>query len=68
MMAKGGLEENLTRLFINFYREDKARTNVSENSGRRLLISEYIVKVCGMAISAENDNGLAIIITLPINK
>ena len=64
----GVLEGNLSRLFINFYREDKARTNTSENSGLGLSISEYIVKAHGGTILAENDNGLAIIITLPINK
>ncbi|WP_297421588.1 HAMP domain-containing sensor histidine kinase [Clostridium sp.] len=61
-------EENLERLFVSFYREDAARTNPSEGSGLGLSISEYIVKAHGGTIKAENMNGLAIIMTIPIDK
>ncbi|GAA0077784.1 HAMP domain-containing sensor histidine kinase [Clostridium sp. CTA-5] len=62
----GVLEENLSRLFVSFYREDVARTNSSEGSGLGLSIAEYIVKAHGGTIVAENINGLAITINLPI--
>lgn len=63
----GVLEENLSRLFVSFYREDAARTNTSEGSGLGLSISEHIVKAHGGKITAENMNGLIITITLPIS-
>ena len=62
----GVLEENLSRLFVSFYRGDAARTNPSEGSGLGLSISEHIVKAHGGKITAENMDGLAITITLPI--
>ena len=62
----GVLEENLSRLFVSFYREDVARTNPSEGSGLGLSISEHIIKAHGGTITAENMNGLVITITLPI--
>ncbi|NRV38336.1 signal transduction histidine kinase [Clostridium beijerinckii] len=64
----GVLEENLSKLFASFYREDQSRANSSEGSGLGLSICEYIIKAHNGTITAENDNGLAIIITLPINK
>jgi len=62
----GVLEENLSRLFVSFYRGDAARTNPSEGSGLGLSISEHIIKAHGGTITAKNMDGLAIIITLPI--
>jgi signal transduction histidine kinase len=62
----GVSEENLSRLFVSFYREDSSRTNPSEGSGLGLSIAEYIVKAHEGTIRAENMDGLAIIITLPI--
>jgi signal transduction histidine kinase len=62
----GVLEENLSRLFVSFYREDAARTNPSEGSGLGLSIAEHIVKAHDGAITAENMDGLVITITLPI--
>ena len=63
----GVLEENIPRLFVSFYRGDVARTNPSEGSGLGLSIAEYIVKAHGGTIVAENMDGLAITITLPIS-
>jgi signal transduction histidine kinase len=63
----GVLEENISRLFVSFYREDAARTNPSEGSGLGLSIAEYIIKAHNGTIIAENMDGLAIIITLPIS-
>jgi len=63
----GVLEENLLRLFVSFYRGDAARTNPSEGSGLGLSIAEYIVKAHDGTIIAENMDGLAITITLPIS-
>ena len=64
----GVLEENLSRLFVSFYRGDAARTNPSEGSGLGLSISEHIVKAHDGKITAENMDGLVITITLPIVK
>ena len=64
----GVLEENLSRLFVSFYREDSARTNPSEGSGLGLSIAEHIVKAHGGTITAENMDGLVITITLPIGS
>lgn len=61
----GVSEENLSHLFLSFYREDSSRTNPSEGSGLGLSIAEYIVKAHEGTIRAENMDGLAIIITLP---
>ena len=64
----GVLEENISRLFVSFYREDAARTNTSEGSGLGLSISEHIVKAHGGTINAENMDGLVITIALPISR
>lgn len=62
----GVLEENISRLFESFYREDLSRTNPSEGSGLGLSIAKYIIKAHNGKITAENRNGLAILIILPI--
>ena len=64
----GVSEETLTKMFDVFYRGDMSRGNTIKGSGLGLAISAKIVARMGGGIKAENANGLAIIIALPINK
>lgn len=59
-------EEMLPGLFKSFYRGDASRTNPNESSGLGLSIAERIVKAHNGSIEAQNKNGLAIIIKLPV--
>lgn len=63
--GKGVLEEELTNLFVSFYRGDISRTNPSEGSGLGLAIAKHIVEAHGGEIKAYNMNGLVIKIILP---
>ncbi len=58
-------EQDLSRIFESFYRVDKSRTNPGEGSGLGLAIVRQIVVAHGGELSAENDGGLAICISLP---
>lgn len=62
--------ETLPKIFDVFYRGDKARTSPDKGSGLGLSISAKMIKRFGGTIHAENGiaGGLAIIITLPIQK
>ncbi|MGX9135809.1 ATP-binding protein [Rummeliibacillus sp. JY-2-4R] len=62
--GKGVEEEKLTHLFEQFYRGDESRNKI-EGNGLGLYTSKYIVEEHGGTISAENQDGLKIIITLP---
>ena len=64
----GVSEEQISRLFDSFYRGDEARSNPSSGSGLGLSIAKMIVTAHGGNISAENDDGLAIVIELPIEQ
>jgi len=66
----GVTDEMLTKMFDVFYRGDEARNNPSKGSGLGLAISSKIIERFNGSIRAENvpDGGLAIIITLPIQK
>lgn len=64
----GVSEEQISRLFDSFYRGDEARGNPASGSGLGLSIAKMIVTAHGGKISAENDNGLAIVIELPIEQ
>ena len=64
----GVSEEQISRLFDSFYRGDEARGNPASGSGLGLSIAKMIVTAHGGKISAENDNGLAIVIELPIER
>ena len=63
--GKGVEEEELSNLFVSFYRGDAARTNPNEGSGLGLAIAKNIVEAHGGKIEAYNMDGLTINITLP---
>jgi len=58
----------LPKLFESFYRVDDARSNSTDGSGLGLSIAKHVIEKHGGKIYAENDNGLAIIIELPVEK
>ena len=60
--------ECLPKLFESFYRVDDARSNSTDGSGLGLSIAKHVIEKHGGKIYAENDNGLAIIIELPVEK
>lgn len=64
--GQGVPEEILPNLFTSFYRGDASRTNPTKSSGLGLSIAERIVKAHNGTIIAQNKNGLAIIIKLPV--
>ena len=59
---------DLNHLFDSFYRGDASRTKPDEGSGLGLAIVKQIIIDQGGKVFAENNNGLAIIIHLPIAK
>ena len=61
-------EEIIPNLFKSFYRGDASRTNSNGSSGLGLSIADRIIKAHNGTISAQNKNGLAIIIKLPITE
>ena len=66
----GVCDEMLTKMFDVFYRGDQSRNSPDKGSGLGLAISSKIIERFNGSIRAENvpDGGLAIIITLPIQK
>lgn len=64
----GVSEEKLSRLFDRFYRGDESRNHAIEGSGLGLTIAKRIVTANGGSISAESNNGLTIIIELPVEE
>lgn len=63
--GKGVDSDKLPHLFEQFYRGDESRNSKIDGNGLGLYTAKYIVKELGGNISAENYNGLKIIITLP---
>ena len=63
----GVSEEDLSKLFLRFYRGDASRTKPNEGSGLGLAISKHIIEAHGGEIMAYNRNGLTIKITFPKN-
>ena len=59
--------KSLTRIFDTLYREDKARSNVSDGSGLGLAVCRQIVELHGGMIWAQTnaEKGLSIFISLP---
>lgn len=64
--GNGVNNEMLSKLFESFYRGDPSRTNPSQGSGLGLAISKSIIEAHRGEIEALNNNGLMIIIKLPI--
>ena len=65
--GRGVPEEQLPHLFRQFWRGDQARRSQGgEGSGLGLYIVKYVVEAHGGTVTAENDGGLAVIITLPL--
>ncbi|MFB5762884.1 sensor histidine kinase [Paenibacillus medicaginis] len=64
----GVSDKQLLRLFDSFYRGDESRNNAAEGSGLGLAIARNIVNANNGKIYAKNDNGLAVIIELPVEK
>lgn len=61
-------EDCLERIFESFYRGDSARSHSENGSRLGLAVVREIIKGHGGAICAENRQGLALIITLPLAK
>lgn len=59
-------EESLTRIFDSFYRVETSREHAENGSGIGLAVVREIVKGHGGNITAQNQNGLAIKIELPL--
>lgn len=59
-------EESLDRIFESFYRVDGARSNTGEGSGIGLAVVKEIIMGHSGIVHAENHEGLAIIIHLPM--
>lgn len=64
----GVSDKQLSRLFDSFYRGDESRNNSADGSGLGLAIAKNIVVAHGGSITAENYNGLTVIIELPVEK
>ncbi|MGN1141428.1 MAG: sensor histidine kinase [Oliverpabstia sp.] len=60
--------ESLERIFDTFYRTDSARTHSGKGSGIGLAVVKEIIEGHGGYAYAENQQGLSIIIRLPIIK
>ncbi|MCH4889584.1 HAMP domain-containing histidine kinase [Acidaminobacter sp. JC074] len=59
-------DEKLESIFNQFYRGDESRSGTIEGSGLGLYVSQQIIERHGGEISAENNQGLSILIKLPI--
>jgi len=67
--GQGVPEEHLLRLFEQFWRGDEARsTKNGEGSGLGLHIVKYIVEAHGGFVTAKNNSGLQIKISLPCRE
>lgn len=67
--GQGMPEDKLPHLFERFWRGDESRgVKNSDGSGLGMYIVSYIVQAHGGHVSARNDGGLAVQITLPYRK
>ena len=62
----GVQKEQLERIFDSFYRGDASRTKPENGSGLGLAVVKSIVEGHGGKVSAYNDTGLCIFISLPL--
>ena len=60
--------ESLEQIFDSFYRVDDARTQSEKGSGIGLAVVKEIILGHGGKVRAENREGLAMIIHLPITR
>ena len=61
-------EEELEHIFVSFYRGDQARTNPGSGSGLGLAIVKQIAEGHGGTVYARNQQGLTVVIKLPVNR
>lgn len=61
----GVLNHEINYIFESYYRGDPSRTNPTTGSGLGLSIVKTVIAAHKGEVSAENDNGLRIIILLP---
>ncbi len=66
--GEGVSEASLEKLFLRFYREDSSRDRSSQGHGLGLAIAKQIIEGHNGTIEAQNDNGLKMILTLPLIK
>ena len=61
-------EDQIPRVFDQFYRTDEARSNVADGSGLGLAVSKEIIRAMNGTIEARNTpgGGLTILIRLPM--
>ena len=64
----GVADEELDHIFTCFYRSDSSRTRSSEGSGIGLAVVRQIADAHHGTVHAENNNGLSIVIKLPLSK
>lgn len=60
-------EEKLPYIFEEFYRGDESR-NKKEGNGLGLYIVKYLMEAMGGSVRAENKEGLAVYLDLPISQ
>lgn len=61
-------EGSQDKIFESFYRADESRTGSGSGSGLGLAIAKQIIEGQNGTIRAYNENGLVILITLPLYK
>ena len=62
-------EDKIDKIFEEFYRADESRSNSNvEGNGIGLYVCKYIIEKHQGSIRAQNEDGLSVIILLPIMK